>query len=86
MIQITISVAETVDFINYFFTVKGILITSDRIGFPVGKKQTTISFKATYAHVPSVSVIVYYINKNGDFVTGIIDLEVKDKFPNYVRN
>lgn len=75
---------EAVDFINYVVLSRGVLLTSDRVGFGVGKRQTTISFKLTFAHSPTCQVIAYFVNKVGEFIYGTIDFSVRDKLPNYV--
>lgn len=78
-------VPDDINFLNYIITSKGRLLTAERVAFATGSRQTSIRFKPNFSHSPYCNVVVFYINKAGEMVTGSVGISVRDKLPNFVR-
>ena len=69
---------------------KGVLVETSKVSFDSDGNEdndpntVVYSFTPSFSHAPKASILAYYINKKGDFVTTQVNLLLERNLPNYV--
>ncbi|KAL7028449.1 hypothetical protein ACKWTF_005840 [Chironomus riparius] len=90
-VYLKIKSGQSVEYVMIHIVSKGVLVETSKVSFDSDENEdndpntVVYSFTPSFSHAPKASILAYYINKNGDFVTTQFNLLLERNLPNYLK-